>query len=249
MGRPSSISVNSVNPQIALVELLCTHTDYISPTSADPTNPIADAGPSNAATRTSSLPDRSAPPSPSVTHRCVIDLEDIAPGEAYALPCGHVFHTECIKHWLGQSDSCPTCRMDVHAFDRFWNEDTDELAYWPRGWSGFFVDISDAASETGSQAGWSPGSNIANASGPSSPTDSASQRRDSASGTVRLPVQLLAFHRHLISELETLRVRANLNVAMGVEILLNRRWADFVLTEIRAHEASAQFWEEFLREY
>ncbi|KAK1076190.1 E3 ubiquitin-protein ligase dzip3 [Friedmanniomyces endolithicus] len=249
MGRHSFISVNSVNPQIALVELLCTHTDYISPTSADPTNPIADARPSTAVTRTSSLPDRSAPPSPSVTHRCVIDLEDIAPGDAYALPCGHSYHTDCIKHWLAQSDSCPTCRMDVHAFDRFWNDQTDELAYWPRRWSGSFVDSSDANPDLDSDVGVYAGSNIANASGSSSPTGSALERRDSAFAPVRLPVQLLAFHRHLISQLEALRVRANLNVAMGVEILLNRRWADFVLTEIQAHEASARFWEEFLREY
>ncbi|KAK0895943.1 E3 ubiquitin-protein ligase synoviolin [Friedmanniomyces endolithicus] len=246
MGRQSNIWVH---PKLTLVDVLCTDEDHTSPTSAHSASPIAGAGPSTAATRTSSLPDQSAPPSPSVTHRCVIDLEDIAPVDAYALPCGHVFHTECIKHWLGQSYSCPTCRMDVHAFDRFWNEDTDELAYWPRGWSGSFVDSSDAGLETDSQAGMYPGSNIANASGSSSPTDPAPERRNSASAPVRLPVQLLAFHRHLISELETLRVRANLNVANGVEVLLNTRWADFVLTEIRAHQASARFWEEFLREY
>ncbi|KAK1053927.1 hypothetical protein LTS16_000958 [Friedmanniomyces endolithicus] len=199
--------------------------------------------------RTSSLPDRSAPPLPSVTHRCVIDLENIAPGDAYALPCGHTFHTECIKHWLGQSDSCPICRVDIHSFDRFWNEETDELAYWPRRWSGSFVDSSDTSSETDSRAGLYPASNIANASGSASPTDLASRRLDSLPAPVRLPVQLLAFHRHLISELDTLRVRANRNVAMGVESWLNARWANFVLTEIRMQEASMRYWEEYLSEY
>jgi hypothetical protein len=29
------------------------------------------------------------------------------------LPCGHFFHTECIKNWLSRSNKCPMCKCDL----------------------------------------------------------------------------------------------------------------------------------------
>ncbi len=31
----------------------------------------------------------------------------------YQLPCGHIFHKNCLKPWLGHSKQCPNCRFDV----------------------------------------------------------------------------------------------------------------------------------------
>lgn len=32
---------------------------------------------------------------------------------AQKLPCGHLFHTTCLRSWLEQDTSCPTCRLSL----------------------------------------------------------------------------------------------------------------------------------------
>lgn len=44
------------------------------------------------------------------TMDCSICQEDIFTGCASCIPCGHVFHTKCLKRWLLTSYSCPVCR-------------------------------------------------------------------------------------------------------------------------------------------
>ena len=47
---------------------------------------------------------------------CVICYTDYETKEAAKLPCGHVFHNECIKKWLDleiDNNSCPMCRQSV----------------------------------------------------------------------------------------------------------------------------------------
>ncbi|XP_039209757.1 E3 ubiquitin-protein ligase AMFR isoform X2 [Crotalus tigris] len=36
---------------------------------------------------------------------------------ARKLPCGHLFHNSCLRSWLEQDTSCPTCRMSLHIAD------------------------------------------------------------------------------------------------------------------------------------
>ncbi|XP_063169304.1 E3 ubiquitin-protein ligase AMFR [Candoia aspera] len=36
---------------------------------------------------------------------------------ARKLPCGHLFHNSCLRSWLEQDTSCPTCRMSLNIVD------------------------------------------------------------------------------------------------------------------------------------
>jgi hypothetical protein len=52
---------------------------------------------------------------------CVICLDDICAQNQMMLPCGHVFHGQCIQRWIQTSSvqRCPTCRRATGGFDRF----------------------------------------------------------------------------------------------------------------------------------
>ncbi|EXB51374.1 E3 ubiquitin-protein ligase ATL76 [Morus notabilis] len=43
---------------------------------------------------------------------CVICLEDLEDGESCQVwpVCNHIFHTNCIDHWLKNRHTCPVCR-------------------------------------------------------------------------------------------------------------------------------------------
>ena len=49
-------------------------------------------------------------------HTCIIcrDQLDLS-GGCKKLPCGHAFHTHCLREWLVQQQTCPTCRSDIAA--------------------------------------------------------------------------------------------------------------------------------------
>ncbi|KAL3623699.1 hypothetical protein CASFOL_032515 [Castilleja foliolosa] len=45
---------------------------------------------------------------------CSVCLEGFGVGGAgKKVPCGHVFHENCILHWLSVHDSCPLCRRKL----------------------------------------------------------------------------------------------------------------------------------------
>ena len=49
---------------------------------------------------------------------CAICLDGIYPAK-YMLPCNHLFHVNCIKHWFrtcGFEPSCPICRYKINNF-------------------------------------------------------------------------------------------------------------------------------------
>ncbi|CAL1142395.1 unnamed protein product [Cladocopium goreaui] len=44
---------------------------------------------------------------------CVVCQETMPAGsKAKAMPCGHLFHDDCLISWVKKSNSCPTCRFD-----------------------------------------------------------------------------------------------------------------------------------------
>ncbi|EEF36830.1 zinc finger protein, putative [Ricinus communis] len=46
--------------------------------------------------------------------QCVICFEELGAGSrATALPCSHIFHTQCILTWLDNNLSCPLCRSPL----------------------------------------------------------------------------------------------------------------------------------------
>ncbi|KAK4541472.1 hypothetical protein LTR36_007918 [Oleoguttula mirabilis] len=134
---------------------------------------------------------------------CVIDLAPIGPEDAQALPCGHVYHAECIGHWLGHSNTCPVCRTIVYPA----NEQDEE-------------DSSDDGPE-----------DTAAASRTSSITSVSSTITNFAPVDMAL-IEQLAFHHRLITEMELLAARGEELAVEGMEAQLNLRWADFLRAQI-----------------
>ena len=50
-------------------------------------------------------------------HTCIIcrDSMDLLGGCKKLPGCGHAFHTHCLRDWLVQQQTCPTCRSDIAA--------------------------------------------------------------------------------------------------------------------------------------
>lgn len=49
---------------------------------------------------------------------CIICRDEMTTADAKALPiCEHLFHKSCLREWLVQQQSCPTCRADIAAME------------------------------------------------------------------------------------------------------------------------------------
>ena len=48
-------------------------------------------------------------------HTCIICRDQMDLGCKKLPICGHAFHTHCLREWLVQQQSCPTCRADIAA--------------------------------------------------------------------------------------------------------------------------------------
>lgn len=49
---------------------------------------------------------------------CIICRDDMTVNDCKKLPgCGHIFHKSCLREWLVQQQTCPTCRGDITAME------------------------------------------------------------------------------------------------------------------------------------
>lgn len=49
--------------------------------------------------------------------KCYICLQDVEFESTPILPCGHIFHTQCVLEWLPNSETCPQCRFPISKDD------------------------------------------------------------------------------------------------------------------------------------
>lgn len=50
---------------------------------------------------------------------CSVCLDDLQIGAtALRIPCGHLFHEDCVKEWLKKSNECPVCRWELPTDDQ-----------------------------------------------------------------------------------------------------------------------------------
>lgn len=183
--------------------------------------------------------ERDFPPAPEQDHRpiCAIDLEPIDPQRAEALPCGHVFHAECIKLWLDKKNTCPIDRSPADEWQAVPGVSSDAGASDP------LVATANATASSSSGRESSSSTEMSERQISSSSTASANTPATSHSLAGRIDpsqVEQLAFHYRLVSELEALRHRADERVAEGSEVGLNTRWTTFLQCTLRALNRSAE---------
>lgn len=69
---------------------------------------------------------------------CIICQEDIFTGSASCVPCGHVYHTKCVRRWLLTNYNCPVCRKiccSTSLLKLFLNSDVQNAQTSPRRFS------------------------------------------------------------------------------------------------------------------
>ena len=45
--------------------------------------------------------------------KCIICYSDFIDNNEISLPCGHVFHSDCILTWIEQKMNCPICKIKL----------------------------------------------------------------------------------------------------------------------------------------
>ena len=45
---------------------------------------------------------------------CTVCVEHISMGKkGMFMPCGHIYHPDCLKPWLETNNTCPVCRFEI----------------------------------------------------------------------------------------------------------------------------------------
>lgn len=58
-------------------------------------------------------PDATAEELENSDNVCIICREEMVAASTKKLPCGHIFHKNCLRSWFQRQQTCPTCRLDV----------------------------------------------------------------------------------------------------------------------------------------
>ncbi|KAI6894998.1 hypothetical protein KC318_g2706 [Hortaea werneckii] len=185
---------------------------------------------------------------------CPIDLEPIDTEEAEALPCGHVFHTECIATWLDQSNTCPIDRSTIPWGNDMAHEEHNQQQEPPYELPAEPLQVTtpeapspfDTAEDPRSFPLPSTDQYDWNMTRPSSRTSSTYSPTSETRPPQQSAIQQLAFHRQLITELERLSSRAQMSVAQRIEVDLNRAWIGFLRRRIETLHARMRKIEEGL---
>ena len=45
--------------------------------------------------------------------KCIICYSDFVDNNEISLPCGHVFHSDCILTWIEKKMNCPICKIKL----------------------------------------------------------------------------------------------------------------------------------------
>ena len=85
---------------------------------------------------------------------CIIcrDQMDTSGGCKKLPGCGHAFHTHCLREWLVQQQTCPTCRADIAANEARMKKEAEREAAAASETAAAEVDGSAAGQEEGGEA-------------------------------------------------------------------------------------------------
>jgi hypothetical protein len=62
---------------------------------------------------------------------CSICIASFSEEKVLKLPCGHKFHSQCIRDWNQANSSCPVCRADIYPREQMPDE-IEEADIYPR---------------------------------------------------------------------------------------------------------------------
>jgi len=61
------------------------------------------------------------------SNECSICLDELVLGEdALRIPCGHLYHEDCVNDWLKKSNECPVCRWELPTDDSSYEQGRKE---------------------------------------------------------------------------------------------------------------------------